>query len=44
MLASRGKPVQYLKRMKMGKMTLDSALLPGEYRFLTAEEVAELKK
>jgi 16S rRNA pseudouridine516 synthase len=44
MLASRGKPVQYLKRMKMCKMTLDPALLPGEYRFLTAEEVAELKK
>ena len=44
MLASRGKPVQYLRRIKMGKMTLDSALALGEYRFLTDAEVEELKK
>ena len=44
MLSSRGKPVQYLQRIKMGKMTLDSSLALGEFRFLTDEEVEELKK
>ena len=43
MLAARGKPVLYLKRMKMGNLTLDPALEPGEYRFLTEEEVALLR-
>lgn len=43
MLAARGKPVLYLKRMKMGNLTLDPALEPCEYRFLTEEEVALLR-
>ncbi len=42
MLASRGKPVQYLRRIKMGKMTLDPGLLPGKYRFLSESEIAKL--
>ena len=43
MLAARGKPVLYLKRMKMGNLTLDPALEPGEYRYLTEEEVDLLR-
>ena len=43
MLAARGKPVLYLKRLRMGNLTLDPALEPGEYRFLTEEEVALLR-
>ena len=43
MLAARGKPVLYLKRLRMGNLTLDPALEPGEYRFLTEEEVAILR-
>ena len=38
MLAARGKPVTYLRRVRMGNLTLDPALKPGEYRFLTPEE------
>ena len=38
MLAARGKPVQYLKRVQMGNLTLDSGLQPGEFRFLTEQE------
>ena len=43
MLAARGKPVRYLKRLKMGNLTLDPQLLPGQYRFLRGEEVEALK-
>ena len=43
MLASRGKPVTALKRLSMGSLVLDEALLPGEWRFLTREETAQLK-
>jgi len=32
-----------LKRIRMGNLTLDLELLPGEYRFLEAEEIAGLK-
>lgn len=39
MLAARGKPVRFLCRVRMGPVTLDSALSPGEYRFLTTEEI-----
>ena len=39
MLAARGKPVRYLCRTRMGNLTLDSALSPGAYRFLTPVEV-----
>ena len=43
MLAARGKPVLYLKRIKMGNLTLDPALARGDYRYLTEEEVQELR-
>lgn len=42
MLAERGKPVLYLKRLSMGTLHLDEALAPGEYRPLTQEELALL--
>ena len=42
MLAARGKPVVYLKRLTMGPLTLDEGLAPGEWRPLTAEERAAL--
>ena len=38
MLAARGKPVVYLKRLSMGALRLDETLLPGEFRHLTDEE------
>lgn len=38
MLAARGKPVCYLKRLTMGPLALDPALAPGEYRPLTPDE------
>lgn len=44
MLAGRGKPVVYLKRLSMGPIRLDDALAPGEYRLLTEEETAALQK
>lgn len=44
MLASRGKPVQYLRRVKMGKLTLDTGLALGNYRFLTVDELENLTK
>ena len=43
MLAQRGKPVTGLKRLSMGPLELDQALQPGEFRPLTAEELAQLK-
>lgn len=39
MLASRGKPVRYLKRLTMGPLQLDSGLQKGAWRPLTAEEM-----
>ena len=44
MLAARGKPVLELKRLSMGALVLDEGLKPGEWRFLTTEEQAELKR
>ena len=38
MLAARGAPVLYLKRLSMGPLALDPALKPGEWRPLTARE------
>ena len=38
MLASRGKPVRYLKRLTMGPLSLDPQLAPGQWRPLTEEE------
>ena len=43
MLAARGKPVRYLKRLSMGSLSLDEALAPGEWRELTETEVENLK-
>lgn len=42
MLASRGKPVVYLKRLGMGKLKLDPVLPAGAWRPLTPEELADL--
>ena len=44
MLASRGKPVVYLKRLSMGSLTLDEGLSKGEYRLLTAGEIKNLRE
>lgn len=43
MLASRGKPVTYLKRLSMGTLRLDESLWPGQYRALTDEELRTLR-
>lgn len=43
MLAARGKPVAYLKRLTMGTLTLDSDLAAGEWRTLTEQELASLR-
>lgn len=42
MLASRGKPVRYLKRLSMGSLRLDPALPQGGWRPLTEEETMGL--
>lgn len=42
MLAARGKPVTYLKRLSMGPLELDRGLPPGRWRLLTLEEKASL--
>ncbi len=42
MLAQRGKPVTYLKRLEMGPLKLDETLQPGQWRALTAQEQAAL--
>ncbi len=44
MLAARGKPVVYLKRLSMGALQLDETLLPGEFRPLTPAEVESLRR
>ena len=44
MLAARGKPVTYLKRLSMGPLRLDETLQVGEFRHLTAEEVESLER
>lgn len=44
MLAYCGKPVRYLKRVRMGNLTLDETLEKGAYRFLTENEVEILCK
>ena len=43
MLAARGKPVTYLKRLSMGPLTLDPALPPGAWRPLEDDEIAALR-
>ena len=44
MLAARGKPVLYLKRLSMGGLCLDDSLEKGGWRPLTLEEIGLLKK
>ena len=44
MLASRGAPVVYLKRERIGALDLDPALAPGQWREMTDEEVALLEQ
>lgn len=44
MLAARGKPVLTLRRLSMGPLTLDEGLGAGEWRMLTPEETAALRR
>lgn len=44
MLAFRGAPVRYLKRLTMGPLRLDPSLAPGAFRELTAAETAALRQ
>jgi len=44
MLASRGAQVTYLRREKIGALALDPALVPGQWREMTDEEVALLEQ
>jgi len=44
MMAARGKPVCYLKRLAMGALRLDAALSPGEFRDLTEAEREMMKE
>lgn len=43
MLAARGKPVLYLKRLSMGPLELDPELVTGGWRPLTEEEPEEIE-
>ena len=43
MLAAREKPVLYLERIRMGGLPLDPELSRGAFRFLTEEEIEELR-
>ena len=42
MLAARGAPVLYLKRLSMGPLGLEDSLAAGAYRLLRAEEILAL--
>ena len=44
MLASRGAPVVYLKRLQIGALKLDPALEPGQWREMTDDEAALLEQ
>lgn len=44
MLAARGKPVTYLKRLSMGPLRLDEGLELGAWRALSQEELVALRK
>lgn len=44
MLAARGKPVLYLKRLSMGALRLDESLPAGAFRLLTDEEERLLRE
>lgn len=43
MLAHCGKPVLYLERIRMGNLPLDRTLVRGEFRYLTDEELENLR-
>lgn len=43
MLASLGKPVLYLERIRMGPLELDGGLSRGAFRFLTENELERLR-
>ncbi len=43
MVQARGHEITYLKRIRMGNLSLDETLEPGEYRPLTDEEVKILE-
>lgn len=43
MLASRGKPVRFLKRISIGDLALDEDLAEGDWRNLTREELEMLR-
>lgn len=43
MFQALGDKVAYLKRLRMKNLVLDESLKPGEYRYLTEEEIADLK-
>ena len=42
MLAYCGKPVLYLKRLRMGALALDETLEAGEFRLLTPQEIEQI--
>lgn len=44
MLAHLGKPVRYLERVRMGPLALDRRLSRGAFRFLTENELEELRR
>ena len=44
MIAACGGHVEYLRRLRMGALALDESLAPGEWRELTAEEIALLRR
>lgn len=44
MFAAIGRPLLTLERLRIGCVTLDERLAPGEFRRLTQEEVAALKR
>lgn len=44
MLASRGKPVTALKRLKIGDLELDKSLKSGEFRPLSSDELCRVMK
>ena len=44
MFAQQGNEVIYLKRVKMGRLYLDSSLELGTYRELTDAEIEELSE
>ena len=44
MLASRGKPVQELRRISIGALTLDPTLSPGEWKELSQEDLCRVFK